>query len=120
MILKNKTITISVKNWLSKRQRFHVEIIKENESDHHVFINGVEWIDIPALHQRNYRLVFYSLKQGNITFFVKFLNEKLNEFIQYKVNVKVSEVTIDLHPSYSSGYNDQIITMQSTVRNRLA
>merc|ERR1711933_337672 len=35
-------------------------------------------------------------------------------------NVKVSEVTIDLHPSYSSGYNDQIITMQSTVRNRLA
>ncbi|CAJ1057600.1 hydrocephalus-inducing protein homolog isoform X2 [Xyrichtys novacula] len=61
-----QTQMIPVHNWLSKQQRFCVlmEILNPDKTDATVSLSGFEYIDVPSLSKRDYKMCFYTYKEG--------------------------------------------------------
>ena len=59
---------LKVSNWLRTPQRFVVirEILKPDKPDPATTIKGFDYIDIPGLSEREYKLSFEAYKEGNV------------------------------------------------------
>ncbi|KAI4885088.1 hypothetical protein NFI96_023140 [Prochilodus magdalenae] len=94
------TEIIPVQNWLSKPQRFRavVEMIKPEKLDSTVSLKGLDYVDVPALAKRDYKISFFSYKEGQYNakasakFFlqVTFKNEVTGEYLFYYLNFKAT------------------------------
>ena len=62
------TELLPVENWLRQPQRFRVTIdmIRPEKLDRSVSLDGLDYIDVPALARRDYQLHFYSFKECSI------------------------------------------------------
>ncbi|XP_041651130.1 hydrocephalus-inducing protein homolog [Cheilinus undulatus] len=86
------TQMLPVHNWLSKQQRFHVlmEILKPDKTDETVSLKGVDYIHVPPLAKRDYKMSFFSYRQGQFTIKVTFSNMTTGEYLFYLVTFKVT------------------------------
>ncbi|XP_042266839.1 hydrocephalus-inducing protein homolog isoform X2 [Thunnus maccoyii] len=86
------TEMLPVHNWLSKQQRFHVmkEILKPDKADATVSLKGLDYIDVPALAKRDYKLSFFTYRDGHYSTKVTFHNEVSGEYLFYLVNFKAT------------------------------
>lgn len=59
------TELLSVENWLRRPQRFTIIIdnIRPERLDRSVSLHGLNYIDVPALEKKEYKLNFYSFKE---------------------------------------------------------
>ncbi len=62
------TELLTVENWLRRPQRFRVDvhIVRPEKLDRSVSLHGLDYIDVPALGKRDYKLHFYSFKECSI------------------------------------------------------
>jgi hydrocephalus-inducing protein len=81
---------LSVQNWLPQSQRFRaiIEMIRPEKLDRSVNMYGVEYIDVPARSKRDYKIHFYSYKEGSFLSKVTFLNEQSGEYQFFHVHFK--------------------------------
>ncbi|XP_037622519.1 hydrocephalus-inducing protein homolog isoform X2 [Sebastes umbrosus] len=81
------TELLPVHNWLSKQQRFRVlmEIVKPDRPDTTVSLKGLEYIDVPALASRDYKMSFFTYREGQYNTKVTFRNEVSGEYLFYLV-----------------------------------
>ncbi|XP_029109509.1 hydrocephalus-inducing protein homolog isoform X1 [Scleropages formosus] len=79
-------------NWLAKLQRFRVvaEIIKTEHPDSTVSLKGLDYLDVPALTKRDYKLSFFTYKEGLYNARVTFRNEVTQEYQFYYLNFKAT------------------------------
>ncbi|KAL5255873.1 hypothetical protein ACHWQZ_G011188 [Mnemiopsis leidyi] len=86
------TETLRVHNWLRVPQRFIVirEILKPDRPDPATNLKGFDYIDVPGLSERDYKLHFEAYKEGNVHSKITFKNEQSGEFQFYFVTYKVS------------------------------
>ncbi|EDV21657.1 uncharacterized protein TRIADDRAFT_30117, partial [Trichoplax adhaerens] len=86
------TQLLSVSNWLNKPQRFKViiEMLKPEKSDLSTTMKGLDYIDVPSLSKRDYKLNFYAHKEGTFTAKVVFKNEQTLEYQFYFVSFKAT------------------------------
>ncbi|KAL5467034.1 hypothetical protein EMCRGX_G031201 [Ephydatia muelleri] len=84
------TELLAVKNWLKRPQRFKVirEVTKPEKLDRSVLLDGMDYIDVPALSKREYKLKFYSFKECSISAKITFRNEQTGEYLFYIVQIK--------------------------------
>uniref|UniRef100_A0A4X2JPP9 HYDIN axonemal central pair apparatus protein n=1 Tax=Vombatus ursinus TaxID=29139 RepID=A0A4X2JPP9_VOMUR len=82
---------LPVENWLNKMQRFRVvvDVIKPEKLDLSVTIKGLDYIDVLAGSKKDYKLNFFSFKEGIFSVKVTFRNEVSNEYLFYLVTFKV-------------------------------
>ena len=61
------TELIPVSNWEKTPQRFKViiDLMKPDKLDPSTQLNGLDYLDVPGLTKRDYKLNFYSHKEGN-------------------------------------------------------
>ena len=59
-----------------------------------VFLQGAEWLDVPALMEREYRLRFRCLKACSTTITARFVSPSSGEYLEYQINVNVKEVEV--------------------------
>lgn len=61
------TELLTVRNWLRKPQRFKVfiDMIRPEKLDHSVTFTGAEFVDVPALGKKDFKLKFFAFKEGN-------------------------------------------------------
>ncbi|CAJ1057601.1 hydrocephalus-inducing protein homolog [Xyrichtys novacula] len=87
-----QTQMIPVHNWLSKQQRFCVlmEILNPDKTDATVSLSGFEYIDVPSLSKRDYKMCFYTYKEGQFNTKVMFQNRTSGEYLFYLVSFKVT------------------------------
>ncbi|XP_047451812.1 hydrocephalus-inducing protein homolog [Mugil cephalus] len=83
---------LPVHNWLSRQQRFHVliEIMKPEKTDATVSLSGLEYIDVPALSTRDYKMSFFTYRDGQFNTKVTFHNEVTGEYLFYLVTFKAT------------------------------
>ncbi|KAM5262598.1 hydrocephalus-inducing protein homolog [Ctenodactylus gundi] len=86
------TELLPVINWLNKPQRFRVivEILKPEKPDLSMTMKGLDYIDVLAGSKKDYKLNFFSHREGLYTAKVVFRNEVTNEFLYYVVSFKVT------------------------------
>ncbi|KAL0967857.1 hypothetical protein UPYG_G00258430 [Umbra pygmaea] len=86
------TEMVPVQNWLPKPQRFRalLEIIKPEKSDITVSLKGLEYLDVPALDKKDYKVSFFAYKEGQYNTKVTFRNESSGEFLFYLLNFKAT------------------------------
>ncbi|CAO2609942.1 Hydrocephalus-inducing protein [Lemmus lemmus] len=82
---------LPISNWLNKPQRFRVivEILKPERPDQSVTLKGLDYIDVLSGSKKDYKLNFFSHKEGLYTAKVIFRNEVTNEFLYYTVSFRV-------------------------------
>ncbi len=68
-----------MKNWLKVPQRF--KVTTEFDADSSTSVKGVDYIDVPALGQRQHKLNFYSYKETTTNIKVTFTNEETKEYL---------------------------------------
>ena len=58
---------LTVHNWLRQSQRFraHIELVRPEKLDRSVTLYGVDYIDVPAGGSKDYKVHFYSFKEGS-------------------------------------------------------
>ncbi|KAM5208569.1 hydrocephalus-inducing protein homolog isoform 3-T4 [Hipposideros larvatus] len=85
------TELLPVNNWLNKPQRFRVivEILKPEKPDLTVTLKGLDYIDVLSGSKKDYKLNFFSYKEGLYNAKVIFRNEMTNEFLYYMVSFRV-------------------------------
>nr|XP_014334844.1 PREDICTED: hydrocephalus-inducing protein homolog [Bos mutus] len=85
------TELLPVTNWLNKPQRFRVivEILKPEKPDLSVTLKGLDYIDVLSSSKKDYKLNFFSYKEGLYTAKVIFRNEVTNEFLYYTLSFRV-------------------------------
>ncbi|XP_064239335.1 hydrocephalus-inducing protein homolog [Aotus nancymaae] len=85
------TELLPITNWLNKPQRFRVivEILKPEKPDLSVTMKGLDYIDVLSGSKKDYKLNFFSYKEGTYTAKVIFRNEVTNEFLYYTVSFRV-------------------------------
>uniref|UniRef100_A0A8D0AXJ9 HYDIN axonemal central pair apparatus protein n=1 Tax=Sander lucioperca TaxID=283035 RepID=A0A8D0AXJ9_SANLU len=83
---------LPVHNWLSKQQQFRVliEILKPDKPDATVSLKGLEYVDVPALAKRDYKMSFFTYREGQYNTKVTFRNEVSGEYLFYLVNFKAT------------------------------
>ncbi|RXM33054.1 Hydrocephalus-inducing protein [Acipenser ruthenus] len=83
---------LPISNWLPKPQRFRVivELIKPDKLDYTTLLKGLDYIEVPALTKRDYKLNFFSYKEGQFSAKVTFRNETTQEYLYYTVNFKAT------------------------------
>jgi hypothetical protein len=81
------TEILAVNNWLKRPQRFKV-FIEVSKPDASVIIRGLDFVDVPPLLTREYKLNFYSYKEGMTNAKVIFKNEQTQEFLFYSIAFK--------------------------------
>ncbi|XP_021112382.1 hydrocephalus-inducing protein homolog isoform X2 [Heterocephalus glaber] len=86
------TELLSITNWLNKPQRFRViiEMVKPEKADLSITMKGLDYIDLLSGSKKDYKLNFFSHKEGLYTAKVIFRNEVTNEFLFYTVSFKVT------------------------------
>ncbi|XP_040894088.1 hydrocephalus-inducing protein homolog [Toxotes jaculatrix] len=86
------TELLPVHNWLSKQQRFRVliDILKPEKPDATVSLKGLEYIDVPALSKRDYKMSFFTYREGQYDTKVTFHNEVTGEYMFYPVTFKAT------------------------------
>ncbi|KAG2469946.1 HYDIN protein, partial [Polypterus senegalus] len=86
---------LSISNWLPKPQRFRVniELIKPEKMDATTQLKGLDYIDVPASAKRDYKLSFFSYKEGTFSVKVTFKNETTQEYLYYLVSFKATPPT---------------------------
>ncbi|KAJ0029583.1 hypothetical protein NQD34_004580, partial [Periophthalmus magnuspinnatus] len=86
------TELLSVHNWLLKQQCFRVllEILKPDKPDATVSLSGLQFIDVPALTKRDYKLSFFTYKIGQYNTKVTFRNEVSGEYLFYLITFKAT------------------------------
>ncbi|XP_077566662.1 hydrocephalus-inducing protein homolog isoform X1 [Stigmatopora nigra] len=89
------TQILPVTNWLSKQKRFLVikEFLRPENPDMTVSLKGREYIDVPALSKKDYKIHFYVFREGQYNAKVTFLNEASGEYLFYLINFKVTSPT---------------------------
>ncbi|XP_070307131.1 hydrocephalus-inducing protein homolog isoform X1 [Odocoileus virginianus] len=85
------TELLPITNWLNKPQRFRVivEILKPEKPDLSVTLKGLDYIDVLSSSKKDYKLNFFSYKEGLYTAKVIFRNEVTNEFLYYTLSFRV-------------------------------
>ncbi|MBZ3870060.1 Hydrocephalus-inducing protein-like protein [Sciurus carolinensis] len=86
------TELLPVTNWLNKPQRFRaiVEMLKPEKPDPSITMKGLDYIDVLSGSKKDYKLNFFSHKEGLYNAKVIFRNESTNEFLYYMVSFKVT------------------------------
>ncbi|KAM9854716.1 hydrocephalus-inducing protein homolog [Aulostomus maculatus] len=86
------TELLPVNNWLSKHQRFRVtiEVMKPDKVDATVSLKGLDYFDVPAQAKKDYKMSFYTYKEGQYNIKVTFRNEVSGEYLFYHVNFKAT------------------------------
>ncbi|KAJ8332018.1 hypothetical protein SKAU_G00429950, partial [Synaphobranchus kaupii] len=86
------TELLSVQNWLSKPQRFRVvvDMLKPERADPTVTLKGLDYLDVPALAKRDYKLSFFSYREGLFSAKVTFRNEATLEYLFYQVTFRAT------------------------------
>lgn len=82
----NHTEVITIQNWLKRPQRFKV-IIELSKPDF-VTLKGPEFVDVGPLMNKDYKLMFYSHKEGLTTAKVIFKNEQNQEYSFWNISFK--------------------------------
>ncbi|XP_069882349.1 hydrocephalus-inducing protein homolog isoform X1 [Dipodomys merriami] len=82
---------LPITNWLNKTQRFRVivEMVKPEKPDLSITMKGLDYIDVLSGSKKDYKLNFFSHKEGLYTAKVIFRNETTNEFLFYVVSFRV-------------------------------
>nr|XP_025867468.1 hydrocephalus-inducing protein homolog [Vulpes vulpes] len=82
---------LPINNWLNKPQRFRVivEMVKPERPDLSVTLKGLDYIDVLSGSKKDYKLNFFSHKEGLYSAKVIFRNEVTNEFLYYMVSFRV-------------------------------
>ncbi|XP_054435188.1 hydrocephalus-inducing protein homolog [Pteronotus mesoamericanus] len=85
------TELLPITNWLNKPQRFRVivEMLKPEKLDLSVTLKGLDYIDVLSGSKKDYKLNFFSHKEGLYSAKVIFRNEVTNEFLHYMVSFRV-------------------------------
>ncbi|XP_003791425.1 hydrocephalus-inducing protein homolog isoform X2 [Otolemur garnettii] len=85
------TELLPITNWLNKPQRFRVivEMLKPEKPDLSVTVKGLDYIDVLSGSKKDYKLNFFSYKEGIYSAKVIFRNEATGEFLFYTVTFKV-------------------------------
>jgi hydrocephalus-inducing protein len=112
------TEILPVTNWLKRPQRFKV-LIETVKPDPSVIMKGLEFIDVPPLLTRDFKLNFYSFKEGVTNAKITFKNELTQEFVFYNIVIK------SLPPGIISSFEmstpvRQLCTKEITISNPLA
>ncbi|KAI8854494.1 hypothetical protein BC829DRAFT_429292 [Chytridium lagenaria] len=81
------TEVLTISNWLKRQQRFKV-LIEVAKPDSSVILKGHDFIDVPALVSRDYKLNFYAYKEGVTNAKVVCKNEVSQEFMFYNLTFK--------------------------------
>ncbi|XP_066540500.1 hydrocephalus-inducing protein homolog isoform X2 [Hoplias malabaricus] len=86
------TVIVPVQNWLQKPQRFRavVEMTKPERPDSTVSLKGLDYVDVPALAKRDYKISFFSYKEGQYNAKVTFRNEVTGEYLFYYLTFKAT------------------------------
>ncbi|XP_035275425.1 hydrocephalus-inducing protein homolog [Anguilla anguilla] len=86
------TELLPVQNWLNKPQRFRVvvDMLKPERADPTVTLKGLDYLDVPALSKRDYKLSFFSYKEGLFSAKVTFRNEATQEYLFYHVTFRAT------------------------------
>ncbi|KAJ3023439.1 hypothetical protein HKX48_003133 [Thoreauomyces humboldtii] len=81
------TEVLPVANWLKRPQRVKMtgELAKPDPS---VIIKGHEYMDLPALLSKDYKLSFYAFKEGVTSVKVTFRNEASQEFLFCNLTIR--------------------------------
>lgn len=93
---------LPIENWLKKPQRFKVafEILKPEKPDPSTTVKGNDYIDVPGNGKKDYKLHYYSHKEGATLLRIVFKNEQTGEYCFYEIGFKSikggSVGTIDL------------------------
>uniref|UniRef100_A0A8C8S7Z5 HYDIN n=1 Tax=Pelusios castaneus TaxID=367368 RepID=A0A8C8S7Z5_9SAUR len=84
------TELLSIANWLNKPQRFHVivDVIKPEKLDSTTMLKGLDYMEVPASSRKDYKLTFFSYKEGMFSAKVTFRNEVTQEYLFYLVTFK--------------------------------
>ncbi|XP_057569314.1 hydrocephalus-inducing protein homolog [Hippopotamus amphibius kiboko] len=84
------TELLPITNWLNKPQRFRVivEMLKPEKPDLSVTLKGLDYIDVLSASKKDYKLNFFSHKEGLYTAKVIFRNEVTSEFLYYTVGFR--------------------------------
>ena len=82
-----KTLSLKLRNWLQQPQRFRVDI-RAPDKEASTLLQGHEYVDVPAGLTREYALKFYSYKEGVTNAEVHFINERTDEYLYYKLELK--------------------------------
>ncbi|KAI9095517.1 hypothetical protein DFS34DRAFT_651319 [Phlyctochytrium arcticum] len=112
------TETFSVHNWLKRPQRLKV-IYDLAKPDPSVILKGHDFIDVPALISKDYKLTFYAYKECITTGRIIFRDESTQEFLFYNVTFRSTAPgvisTFDLATNVR-----QAVTKEITIQNPLA
>nr|XP_020443912.1 hydrocephalus-inducing protein-like isoform X2 [Monopterus albus] len=83
---------LPVCNWLFRQQRFRVllEILKPDKQDATVSLKGLEYIDVPAQAKRDYKMTFFTYREGQYNTKVTFQNEVTGEYLFYLMTFKAT------------------------------
>ncbi|XP_069724910.1 hydrocephalus-inducing protein homolog [Phaenicophaeus curvirostris] len=86
------TELIPVSNWLERPQRFLVEmhIVKPENMESRSVLQGLEYIYVPGSAKMDYKLTFFSYREGVFNTKVTFLNEVTKEYLFYMVTFKAT------------------------------
>ncbi|KAI9343132.1 hypothetical protein BDR26DRAFT_917651 [Obelidium mucronatum] len=81
------TEVLLISNWLKKSQRFKVttEFAKTDPS---TILKGLDYIDVPGLVTREYKMSYYAYKEGVMNAKVLFKNDQTQEFLFYNLAIK--------------------------------
>ncbi|ELK36190.1 Hydrocephalus-inducing protein like protein [Myotis davidii] len=85
------TELLPITNWLNKPQRFRVivEMLKPEKPDLSASLKGLDYIDVLSGSKKDYKLNFFSHKEGLYSAKVIFRNEVTNEFLYYMTSFRV-------------------------------
>ncbi|XP_036202709.1 hydrocephalus-inducing protein homolog [Myotis myotis] len=85
------TELLPITNWLNKPQRFRVivEMLKPEKPDLSASLKGLDYIDVLSGSKKDYKLNFFSHKEGLYSAKVIFRNEVTNEFLFYVTSFRV-------------------------------
>ncbi|KAI9356512.1 hypothetical protein DFJ73DRAFT_958267 [Zopfochytrium polystomum] len=111
------TELLSVANWLKKPQRFKV-LIEVAKPDPSVVLRGLDFVDVPPLTVRDYKLQYYAYKEGATSAKVVFKNEQTQEFIFYAVSFKSTPPGVISTVEMSTTVR-QLCTREITIANPL-
>nr|XP_033799169.1 hydrocephalus-inducing protein homolog isoform X3 [Geotrypetes seraphini] len=83
---------LTVTNWLNRAQRFHVliDFLKQEKQEPITIIKGLDYHEVPASSKRDYKLTFFSHKEGTFNVKVTFRNDTTQEYMFYFVTFKAT------------------------------
>ncbi|KAJ3022533.1 hypothetical protein HKX48_005950 [Thoreauomyces humboldtii] len=111
------TEVLPVANWLKRPQRLKViwELAKPDPS---VIIKGHEYMDLPALLSKDYKLSFYAFKEGVTSVKVTFRNEATQEFLFYNLTIRSTSAGVMAVHEFNTTVR-QSITREIAISNPL-